>query len=596
MTKKTVEKFALNILLAAALLQPVVLYAQSSGSGVSRPMEQAIRLYHEGEDTEAMDRFMVILTKGTPAERALANEYISKITMRMNTGVNTAGEGGAEASTLNEVSDNKPEPEVERQPAEAAPEEDEAGEDNSKANAAAAQKERINEKISSKITQMRREILTELGRSSSVKIYMGESLPRALTLDTNAFFSGETSFRASNSRDLALLAGLIFTLGKADCLIVPEGSAEGDVKIKSIRRALALNSYFDSRGISKSRLGVALTGAEIRFPKELTSTGGMVIIFDYDKEPRLKDLEDRYTKGPKVSLGVYPTAISVSNNEGAVVEFSVFESPDGKPTWKFQVFEVQKDGGLLKLQEIASDGPQYNQSFWNGRRKFFGAPYPSGRYLFKITAADVSGRETSLSRQLVVRPAPGEQKSPAAAVQAKPGARAKSKTRVFVPAGARGSKPGKAVKAAAGKKSKQSALKKSAAKASARKHAAARKAGGESAGSQDKKEAGSDPAPAEPLSYKIYFKENTASITANSEKKLAQVAEMLGYYPMANITLTGYAYSGEANADAMAENRADYVAARLADKYKIDRARMEMKSKVSETPKSIVEITMAGKE
>ena len=31
-------------------------------------MEQAIRLYHEGQDTEAMDRFMQILVKGTPSE------------------------------------------------------------------------------------------------------------------------------------------------------------------------------------------------------------------------------------------------------------------------------------------------------------------------------------------------------------------------------------------------------------------------------------------------------------------------------------------------------------------------------------------------
>jgi hypothetical protein len=61
---------------------------------------------------------------------------------------------------------------------------------------------------------------------------------------------------------------------------------------------------------------------------------------------------------------------------------------------------------------------------------------------------------------------------------------------------------------------------------------------------------------------------------------------------MANIVLTGYAYSGEANAETMAESRANYVATRLSEKYRIDRARMEVDSAVSETPKSIVEIKL----
>ncbi|MCX5790755.1 MAG: hypothetical protein NTY45_00830, partial [Elusimicrobia bacterium] len=69
-----------------------------------------------------------------------------------------------------------------------------------------------------------------------------------------------------------------------------------------------------------------------------------------------------------------------------------------------------------------------------------------------------------------------------------------------------------------------------------------------------------------------------------------------GDYPMANIALTGYAYSGEANAETIAENRVNYVATRLTEKYKIDHTRMDIKSHVSETPKSTVEIQMTGNE
>ena len=598
----------LTLALAYAGPLSAPLAAQAARSGISRSMEQAIRLYHEGQDSEAMDRFMDILVKGTPAEKALANEYISKITLRMNTGVNTVKGGSAEPETLTEVSGPKTE-DVERPRSKAAAREEAADEetaDQDRLDDSQAQKERVSDKISSKIAQMRRDLLLELGRSDAVKVYMADSMPRALTLDPKFFFASDSSFRPGSEKLLAAISGLLFTLGKANSLLLPEGSAEGDVKINSIRRAIAMNSYLEQRGISKSRLEVNLTGADARFPKELTAIKGMIIIFDYDKAPRLKDLEDLQTKGPKVSLGIYPTAISVQNNEGAIVEFSAFESPIGQPSWKFQIFEVQADGSRLLLQDISGSGPQYNQSFWNGRKKFFGAPYPSGRYLFTVTATDVEGRETSLSRFLLVRPTAAEEKAalarpaPQRTAQKEAVTASGLKTRTVGAKGA-GAPSGKLLnKAAALKKAKALAAKKAAlkkARAAAKKKTAGAAAEGEG-----------ENAPAEPaksdaagefstqVSYKIYFKENTATITANSEKKLAQVAETLGYYPMANISLIGYAYSGEANADAMAENRVNYVAARLADKYKIDRSRMDVQSKVSESPKSIVEIKMSGKE
>lgn len=600
----------LLLLLALASSGPlaVPLAAQAAKSGVSRSMEQAIRLYHEGEDSEAMDRFMDILVKGTPAEKALANEYISKITLRMNTGVNTVKGGSAEPETLTEVSGPKNEAPERTKAATREEYVDEETADQDKLDDAQAQKERVSDKISAKIAQMRRDLLLELGRTDAVKVYMADSMPRALTLDPKYFFASDSSFRPGSEKTLAALSGLLFTLGKANCLLLPEGSAEGDVKINSIRRAIAMNSYFESRGISKSRLEVNLTGADARFPKELTNIKGIIIIFDYDKAPRLKDLEDLQTKGPKVSLGVYPTAISVQNNEGAIVEFSAFESPIGQPSWKFQIYEVQADGSRLLLQDISGSGPQYNQSFWNGRKKFFGAPYPSGRYLFTVTATDMEGRDTSLSRFLVVRPTAAEEK----AALARPARRSEPQNESITASGLKTKTVGaKGAGAASGKLlNKAAALKKAkAARALAARKAALKKkrapgkkapeAAAEGEGENAPAEAPKSDAAGEfssQVSYKIYFKENTATITANSEKKLAQVAETLGYYPGANISLTGYAYSGEANADAMAENRVNYVAARLADKYKIDRARMDVQSKVSETPKSIVEIKMSGKE
>ncbi|MCR4296383.1 MAG: hypothetical protein NUW21_12670, partial [Elusimicrobia bacterium] len=57
---------------------------ESGGAALSRPMQLAVRFYEQGEDIQAMDRFMEILTKGDPSERSMANEYINLITHRMN--------------------------------------------------------------------------------------------------------------------------------------------------------------------------------------------------------------------------------------------------------------------------------------------------------------------------------------------------------------------------------------------------------------------------------------------------------------------------------------------------------------------------------
>lgn len=609
MKKQTVFKFAfpwLLVLFFCASGPLPDLSAQASKSGISRSMEQAIRLYHEGEDTEAMDRFMQILVKGTPSEKALANEYITKITLRMNTGVNSVKDRGAEPTTLTEVSQPRSGVSPRAVPLGIkAGRQEEMEEERGQQDDAESQKARVSEKIAAKIDQTRRNLLLEMGSSDAVKIYMGDGVPKALTLDPNFFFANEATFRPGTDKMLSNISGLVFTLGKANCLILPEGSAEGDVKIKSIRRALALNSYLESRGVSKSRLEVNLTGTDVRFPKELTNISGLIILFDYDKQPRLKDIEDLQTKGPKVSLGIYPTAISVQNNEGSIVEFSAFESPIGIPSWKFQVFEIQKDGSRLMLQEISGSGPQYNQSFWNGRKKFFGEPYPSGRYMFTVTATDVEGRETSLSRLLLVRPTKEEELAQQSRTASQRAAEKETVTKSGLKARSLGAKgtglaAGKKLKGAAGKKgrlSKKGSSKKARAlpknKVVAEAPDAEAPAAGE--GAAPSGEAAPPGEPSGQVSYKVYFTEaNTLTLTSGSEKRLAQVAETMGYYPMANIKLIGYAYSGEPNAEAVAESRVNLVAARLSEKYKIDRSRMDLQSKVTEATKRAVEIKMTA--
>ena len=576
---------------------------ETRGSGLSRSMEQAIRLYHEGQDNEAMDRFMDILVKGTPSEKSLANSYISRITLRMNTGVQTQKDQGPDGGVLRDVEATKQVP-VRRQPdtRDLAPSEEEAAAEAEPG----AQKARISEKISEKITGMRRLALLDLDKSDAVKLYMGDPLPKAVTINPRYFFANDTVFKPNSTAVLSSLAGLIFTLGKANVLILPEGSVEGDVKIKSIRQAIALNSYFVSRGISQSRIYVNLTGTDIRFPRELNSISGLIILFDYDKEPRLNEPDDVNSKGPRVSLGVYPTAISVQKGEGALVEFSVFKSPIGQVSWKFEIFSVQADNSIIMLQKTDDIGPLCKQSYWNGRKNFFGAPYPSGKYMFSITATDVEGRETNLRRLLAIRLSAEEEKALAAKkTAAKPtGVASRELTQAKAPKGKQAlSKKSKAsLKGRAGLKASK-ALKAGLKGKKTKTAVQPREKTGEPADrpkdEEAKPEAGAQEAQTEfsgQVSYKIYFREETAIVTPNSEKKLAQVAETMNYYPMAKIKLIGYAYSGEANSETMAQNRVNYVATRLTSKYSIEKDRMDISTQISDAPKSIVEIKMLGKE
>src|SRR3989339_360875 len=119
-----------------------------SRAGLSRSTEQAIRLYHEGQDNEAMDRFMDILVKGTPSEKSLANSYISRITLRMNTGIPSQKDPGTDGGVLKEVESAK-QVQVRQQPGfkDLAPSEEEAAAQEEPE----AQKTRIADKINSKI-------------------------------------------------------------------------------------------------------------------------------------------------------------------------------------------------------------------------------------------------------------------------------------------------------------------------------------------------------------------------------------------------------------------------------------------------------------
>lgn len=371
--------------------------AQIQGATGSRVLEQALRFYSNGMDIEAMERFMDILVKGSPSEKALATEYISKINMRLNNELRPMpGTGRPDEEGIGRGAPGAP--------AYPKPLEAEGSALAGVTGLSPEETDLLDERIRSKMDQLRGELLWRLGEINGVKVYEGAGGLKAIVLDPAVFFdgTGKATLRPGVSAALDLLSGLIFTAGNANCLVLPEGTALEEVSLGGIRRAMALYSYLESRGHSAARMEVRLTGTSISLPKEVMDVSGIIVLFDYLNPPKLKIPEDNRGKGPKVSLGIYPAEIRTKSNEGAVVEFSVQERAGVSPEWKFEIFGMLKDGTRLPLREISGSGARFSQTYWNGRRRFFGAAYPAGKYIFKVTAVDLDGHEVSVSRKLVV--------------------------------------------------------------------------------------------------------------------------------------------------------------------------------------------------
>ncbi len=565
------DKFKLSAFLAFQIFLIFAFPLSSQNRISSREMEQAIRLYQEGKDNDAMDRFMDILIKGSPSEKSLANEYINKITMRMNTGIDSGGNDNPDSSVreVPKEKDVKPKIETKSYLDKEVPKETEPKKDVS---AAPASNQDAASKIFKKIEEMRREILLNMSKINAFKVFLkDQNTPAAVLLNEDEIFSSGATFKPKAIEDLQNLSALFFATGRANIMLLPKGGATGEIEIASIRRAIAVNSYLTSRGISPSRLSVNLTGANVIIPKEVNSVNGLLCIFYYDKDKSLKGEDDMKTGGPKVSMGIYPPAISAYKDEGAVIEFSVFEGSGGSPTWKFEIFRVNQDNSMVPIQTVEGQGAKYNQTFFNGREKFFGAYYPWGRYIFSITAADMNGKETSEKRFLLLKPSPEEEKKMSASSSA----------------GKTLSKPAAAAnKNASVSKSKSATVK-------AVKNSSKTKAAKPAKKAEDSESEGA-PAeePSEQVVYKIYFTQGKYEITPNSKKKLETIASTMDNYPDSKIEITGYAYKKEANPASAAKKRADVVRKEFVNKYGLDPKTIKQKTSVSATLKTIVEVKL----
>ncbi|MBI3288555.1 MAG: hypothetical protein HYZ74_03450, partial [Elusimicrobia bacterium] len=378
------------IIIAALGLGAATLHAQpedeGGGGGLSRPMRVAVRFYEQGDDMQAMDRFMEILTKGDPSERSMANEYINLITHRMNT---MGGAGGAPAPRLGAGSfasepapsrdsgaPNPAAPPRRLDPAGAVRARDK-GEEMPAANKALMRKE-----IRARLRAAAEKSLSDLKSIEGVRAVMRENGdPDALGIPSSLLFQAGIAFQKDASKILDPLTKLIFALGTTQAVILPEGTAIGDAKVMDMRRTMGISSHLFNAGVAPPRVRVNLLNTQVDIPKALQNFKGVVIVFVYNQPLNLvveSAVGDEL--GPPISLGVYPSAFRPSRGQGVIVEFSVSDPPAGLVSWKFQLLQPARDGTeLAPLQDVVGGGPVFHQIFWNGKQNYFGAGLPPGR-------------------------------------------------------------------------------------------------------------------------------------------------------------------------------------------------------------------------
>jgi outer membrane protein OmpA-like peptidoglycan-associated protein len=622
---------------AVALCAAAALAQGDSDGGPSRAMKTAIMFYERGDDMQAMDRFMDILVKGEPSERAMANEYLNLITHRMNIGTKDFKRPSPPPATQVEPLEKAPAP----RPAARAPDADGAAVEYAPAPAApaaavrpavrsdapmpSANRDLMRKEIRAKLRNMLEASLKELKSHDGVRVPMHENGdPQAVAIPSSLLFTSGIAFNKDAGRLLESLTRLVYSLGSTQVVILPEGAGIGDAKVLDMRRSMGVSAHLFTSGIATPRVRVNLLSSQVIIPKTLKDFKGIVLVFIYNRPLELV-VESSLGEeaGPPISLGVYPQAIRPEDNEGTVIEFSVSDPPAGLVSWRFQLLQPSADGTeLAPLQEVTSGGPAFHQIYWNGRQNYFGAVLPGGRYECILTATDAKSRTRTLHRwiqlfapgaaaPLAAAPAPRkEQPSAAPAAAAAPAAKpAPAKPAVELPGQgeailAEEREPVRAVQIKKPPRAARKAPKR--ARAGAPTAAKAKTSTKPAVKPEAEPAVEEAPAAAAPRKEKaaavpglsiISFKTGTHQMTPEGEKALAKVADASAGDLKTEVDLLGFADSGEADAARLAERRAQMIAGLLINKYQLEPKRIQVRSEVTEGGESRkVEVRLAGKE
>ena len=60
------------------------------------------------------------------------------------------------------------------------------------------------------------------------------------------------------------------------------------------------------------------------------------------------------------------------------------------------------NGKYYIVRQLSGQSPVYEQIFWNGKKNFFGATLPAGKYTLMLRAKDADGREKLVRRKVQI--------------------------------------------------------------------------------------------------------------------------------------------------------------------------------------------------
>ena len=246
-------------------------------------------------------------------------------------------------------------------------------------------------------------LVARLNANEDAQVYMRGGRVDAIDLNSSAVFQGrEVSKNASGILDDVY--ALMVLENSPAYVILPEGSYTDDVTLFGVRQAVALNSYLINRGMSPSKMNLNMGLTTQEPPEKFSNLAGTSIVFDYDGKSRLKSKLQEKNLPPVLSLAVYPfKEIVPAADEVFVIDFSVMEASSPIKEWVLQVVSHAADDHYYVVKQLSGDGALNHQTFWNGRKRYFGNILPLGKYTVVLRAKDVAGREKILKRQLILK-------------------------------------------------------------------------------------------------------------------------------------------------------------------------------------------------
>ena len=580
-------------------------------------MRLAVRSYEKGDDMQAMDRFMEILTTGEPTERNMANEYLNLITRRMHTSTSLPGisetviksyepVGGPQSQPVGVTGvtierpkkswlkrETKSEPrKPEAQPAVLEPEKaaatpaPAAGESAAKkpvvsvsagelpgftsapektaARSEAAPPEdapqpgdpaEMRKEIKARIRGVMEAGLDELKAVSDIRILLNKKGdPEALGIPSALLFESADAFQKTAPDILNALVKLVYGCGHLQVVILPEGSATGETKIQDMRRTTGISSYLYQMGVAPPRVKVDLVNTQSQVEIPQALRSFKGIVIIFIDRPLKLELDS--------SIG------DIGDEGGPSVSLGLYPAslrPNGMEgvIIEFSVQDSQAKPVSWKfqlLQPVAFEGRDLSPL------QEVSAEGPAFHQIYWNGRKGYYGRALAAGRYecvLTARDGNDKQRTLRRWIQVLD--YAGSAPVVKQPQPPRIKKP--AVFPAVAKQ--RSAV---SAKAAAKSYVK----------SAD--------------SYQFDFERNSYQLPSGSEKTLAAIAQAADERPNESLKITGYAQTAESDAAQLAERRAQMAAGLLINKYRIEPKKIQLSSQVEEAPGAYLQIQFVASE